>query len=261
MIGIEEAQRNGWGREKTSGIRGKAAKIYRRIFPDHSANRLSLEAALLNMIASANSAHQNENLSPSAILPRIPNLALAAMSALGDSIDGKLAALIEEETGKKSKGGAELDTALDRVTTTFRVIARARSARARDDWPGEVLAYTEGATSLLTSLGRKWAASRNVVVPEEGKGIAIIGTHPIRTALAIVSTDIQSLQKPLDALSIIGDVTNAANRFWLGYTKGDGENPAEKRRLRALTIQAAMTAGILAGHFVYSRINSSGKAD
>lgn len=254
MVDIEAAQRNGELRRKTSGVRRKAAEIYHKIFPTHSANRLSLTAALLSMAASANSGLQNRNLSPTAILPRIPNLILATASALGDSIDGKLAEVIEEETGKKSKGGAELDTGLDRVTTTFRVIARARSARARGDRVGEALAYIEGGTALLTSLSRKWAASRNVVVAEEGKGIARIGTHPVRTALAIVSTDIQPLQKPLDVLSITGDVVNGAHRFWLGYIKGSGENPAEKRRLRVLTVQAAITVSVLAADYIYSRI-------
>src|SRR3989344_4686767 len=143
-MGIEAAQRNGYTREKTSGIRGRAAKIYRKIFPTHSANRLSLEAAFISMVASANSLYQNKHLSPTAILPRIPNLILATLGALGDSIDGKVAEQIEAETGQKSKGGTWLDTALDRVTTTFRVIARAESARARGDKLGQALAYVEG---------------------------------------------------------------------------------------------------------------------
>ncbi len=175
-----------------------------------------------------------------------------------DLLDGSLA----RKQGNDPNRGQLVDVITDRISAIARALLRAETAGQRNTKWGQTAALAEAVTLTGPSWAKTLAEIKGKPVPENGRGLGVLGTHAPRTILEVVAAAAPSLQPPIDTALTLGNVISTADRIRISK----GNNPArldqddiDRAHIRnkylngILAIGLAATAGYIIGGKIRDR--------
>jgi phosphatidylglycerophosphate synthase len=256
--GSVSVTRNSEIRGKLAGTIDSITRKFHELFPDVTANDITLLGAIGTGIGAGIAAMRNGDHSPKDTTLTALSLTTITTSQLSDAFDGSMARLISKEKNQPLNPNGQLfDAASDRLGELLLSLGRVISAEKRNDTLGSYAAIATAVTSSLPSTARAYAESKGTAVPETGKGVlGIVGTRVGRAFLGILATEFPEIKRvPVqviaDMLTTTASIITTAQRLKAHH---NGTKPLTleiqsdaKKRLKllgAISVVSAVAAGV-----------------